>query len=59
MERVGNIDKGKTPSYDQMIDKTFAEKAIKELGEWKGPVCPTAVFSGCELPKLARVGAAG
>jgi ABC-type nitrate/sulfonate/bicarbonate transport system substrate-binding protein len=44
MERVGNIDKGKTPSYDQIVDKTFAEKAIKELGEWKGPVCPTAVF---------------
>ena len=24
--------------------KSFAEKAIKELGEWKGPVCPTAAF---------------
>ncbi|HEX5507599.1 MAG TPA: ABC transporter substrate-binding protein [Pseudolabrys sp.] len=44
MEKVGNIAKGKTPSYDQIVDKTFAEKAIKELGVWKGPVCPTAVF---------------
>jgi ABC-type nitrate/sulfonate/bicarbonate transport system substrate-binding protein len=44
MTKVGNIEKGKAPSYDQMVDKTFAEKAIKELGEWKGPVCPTAVF---------------
>ena len=44
MTKVGNIDKGKTPTYDQMVDKTFAEKAIKDLGEWKGPVCPTAAF---------------
>jgi NitT/TauT family transport system substrate-binding protein len=44
MTKVGNIEKGKTPSYDQIVDKTFAEKAIKDLGEWKGPVCPTAVF---------------
>ncbi|HET7849390.1 MAG TPA: ABC transporter substrate-binding protein [Pseudolabrys sp.] len=44
MEKVGNIEKGKTPSYDQIVDKTFADKAIKELGPWKGPVCPTAVF---------------
>ncbi len=44
MTKVGNIEKGKTPSYDQIVDKTFAEKAIKELGVWKGPVCPTAEF---------------
>jgi NitT/TauT family transport system substrate-binding protein len=44
MTKVGNIEKGKTPSYDQIVDKTFAEKAIKKLGEWKGPTCPTAVF---------------
>ena len=44
MEKVGNIEKGKVPSYDQIVDKDFAEKAIKDLGEWKGPVCPTAVF---------------
>ncbi len=44
MAKVGNIEKGKTPSYDQMVDKTFADKAIKDLGEWKGPVCPTAVY---------------
>jgi NitT/TauT family transport system substrate-binding protein len=44
MTKVGNIEKGKTPTYDQIVDKTYAEKAIKDLGEWKGPVCPTAVF---------------
>lgn len=44
MEKVGNIEKGKTPSYDQIVDKQFAEKAIKDLGVWKGPVCPTAAF---------------
>jgi NitT/TauT family transport system substrate-binding protein len=44
MEKVGNIEKGKVPTYDQIVDKTFAEQAIKELGEWKGPVCQSAVF---------------
>jgi len=44
MTKVGNIEKGKTPSYDQIVDKTFAANAIKELGVWKGPVCPTAEF---------------
>ena len=28
----------------RIVDKSFAEKSIKQLGEWKGPVCPTAVF---------------
>jgi NitT/TauT family transport system substrate-binding protein len=44
MEKVHNIEKGKAPSYDQIVDKTFAEKAIKDLGVWKGPVCPSAEF---------------
>jgi len=44
MTKVGNIEKGKTPTYDQIVDKTFAVKAIKDLGVWKGPVCPTAEF---------------
>lgn len=44
MTKVGNIEKGKTPSYDQIVDKTFAEKAIKDLGAWKGSICQTAVF---------------
>jgi ABC-type nitrate/sulfonate/bicarbonate transport system substrate-binding protein len=43
MTKVGNIEKGKTPTYDQIVDKTFADKAIKDLGPWKGPMCPTAV----------------
>jgi ABC-type nitrate/sulfonate/bicarbonate transport system substrate-binding protein len=41
MVRVGNIEKDKAPSYDTLIDRSFADKAIKELGEWKGPVCPS------------------
>ena len=44
MEKVGNIEKGKAPSYDQIVDKSFAEKAIKDLGVWKGPTCPSAEF---------------
>ncbi len=44
MEKVGNIEKGKTPSYGQIVDKEFADKAIKKLGVWKGPICPTPAF---------------
>lgn len=44
MTKVGNIEQGKTPTYDQIVDKAFAERAIKDLGVWKGPVCPTAAF---------------
>lgn len=44
MTKVGNIEKGKTPSYEQIVDKSFAEKAIKELGAWDGSMCKTAVF---------------
>ncbi len=44
MEKVGNIEKGKAPSYDQIVDKTYAEKALKELGAWKGPHCQSAEF---------------
>ena len=44
MTKVGNIEKGKTPTYDQIVDKSFAERAIKDLGVWKGPVCPTPAF---------------
>jgi ABC-type nitrate/sulfonate/bicarbonate transport system substrate-binding protein len=41
MERVGNIPKGQTPKYEELVDMSLAEEAIKELGEWKGPVCPS------------------
>ena len=44
MTKVGNIKEGKTPTYDDVVDTTFAKKAIEQLGEWKGPVCPTAAF---------------
>ena len=44
MTKVGNIEAGKTPTYEQTIDKSFAEKAIKRLGEWQGPACKTPVF---------------
>jgi NitT/TauT family transport system substrate-binding protein len=36
MTRVGNIEKGKTPSYDDIVDLSFARAAIKELGPWEG-----------------------
>jgi ABC-type nitrate/sulfonate/bicarbonate transport system substrate-binding protein len=41
MVRVGNLDKDKAPKYEDVIDRSFADKAIKELGEWKGPLCPS------------------
>jgi len=44
MTKVGNIKEGKTPKYEDLVDTTFAKKAIAQLGEWKGPVCPTAAF---------------
>jgi NitT/TauT family transport system substrate-binding protein len=44
MTKVGNIKEGKTPKYEDVIDASFAKKAIDKLGEWKGPVCPTAAF---------------
>ncbi len=44
MTKVGNIKEGKTPKYEDIVDTTFSKKAIEQLGEWKGPVCPTAAF---------------
>jgi len=44
MTKVGNIKQGKTPKYEDVVDTTFAKKAIAELGEWKGPVCPSPAF---------------
>jgi NitT/TauT family transport system substrate-binding protein len=44
MTKVGNIEKGKTPSYEQIVDKSFADKAIKDLGKWNGSICRTDVF---------------
>lgn len=41
MEKVGNIEKGKIPKYDDIVDTSFAKEAIAELGEWKGPICPS------------------
>ena len=44
MTKVGNIKEGKTPKYEDVVDLQFGKKAIDQLGEWKGPVCPTAAF---------------
>jgi ABC-type nitrate/sulfonate/bicarbonate transport system substrate-binding protein len=44
MTKIGNIKQGKTPSYDDIVDASFAKAAIGKMGEWKGPVCPTAAF---------------
>jgi len=44
MTRVGNIPKGKTPKYGDVVNVSFAKDAIKDLGEWKGPVCPSAAL---------------
>ena len=44
MTKVGNIEAGKTPKYEDLVDQSFAKEAIAKLGEWKGPVCPTPAF---------------
>ncbi len=44
MTKIGNIKEGKTPKYEEIVDTTFAKKAIDQLGEWKGPICPTTAF---------------
>lgn len=41
MVKVGNIPPDKAAKYDDLVDLSFANEAIKELGEWKGPVCPS------------------
>ena len=41
MERVGNIPKGQVPKYEDVADMSLANEAIKELGEYKGPLCPS------------------
>lgn len=43
MKKVHRIE-GKAPTYDQIVDKKFAAEAIKQLGLWKGPVCPSPEF---------------
>ena len=35
------IPEGKAPKYEELVDLSFADEAIKELGEWKGPICPS------------------
>ena len=44
MTKVGNIEASKTPKYEDVIDASFAKEALKKLGEWKGPVCPSAAM---------------
>jgi hypothetical protein len=44
MTKVGNIKEGKTPAYADVVEMSFGKKAIETLGEWKGPVCPSAAF---------------
>jgi NitT/TauT family transport system substrate-binding protein len=41
MERVGNIPKGEAPKYEDLVDLSFVNESIKELGEYKGPLCPS------------------
>jgi NitT/TauT family transport system substrate-binding protein len=44
MERVGNIEKGKVTKYEDIVELSFAKAALKDLGPWKGPMCPTEAF---------------
>ena len=44
MTKAGLIEASKTPKYEDLVDLSFAKEAIAKLGEYKGPVCPTAAF---------------
>lgn len=37
MVKVGNLPKEKAPSYEDNVDLSLAEEAMKELGEYNGP----------------------
>ena len=39
MVKVGNIPADKHPKYEDLVDASFADAALKELGAWKGPNC--------------------
>ena len=41
MARVGNNPQGQVPKYEDVADMSLANEAIKELGEYKGPLCPS------------------
>lgn len=40
MVRAGNIDKDKVPSFEEVVDLSIAEEALKALGPWAGTMCP-------------------
>lgn len=42
MQKVGNIAEGKVPSYDDAVDLSLAEEALKELGMYKGACAETS-----------------
>ena len=37
MTKVGNIPEGKTPKYDDLVDLSFANEAIKERSKASRP----------------------
>lgn len=41
MTKVGNIEEGKTPKFEDVVDGSLAEQALAELGPWDGSVCPS------------------
>ena len=51
--KVGNIPKGQTPKYEDMVDLSFANESIKELGEVQG----AAVIGAKPTDDRTRTGA--
>ena len=56
MTKVGNIEQGKTPTYDQIVDMTFAEKAIKRARRMEGTRLPDG---GVLSLRVAQIGQGG
>ena len=40
MTKVGNIKEGKTPKYEDIVDTSFAKKAIEQARRMEGPGLP-------------------
>ena len=41
MVKIGNLDAAKAPKYEDVVDLSLAEQALKELGPYTGSVCST------------------
>ena len=59
MTKVGNIKEGKTPKYEDVVDASFAKKAIEQARRMEGPGLPDrGVLTAAETCGRRRSGGA-